>query len=458
MKRTSSALAALALCACQPVSVWCEEWIACEEAFSAEDGTIPQGERNYGAGSTCWTTPGAARSCAEECVAHLMAIRAMRTELPRACNPITPMDPPPYPPLPPPGPCSAPRVLDGGTYGAGALEGLDVNDDGTLDLLVADWGGNLLHVFRGDGTGRFTRTSNALSSISSRELGFADVDGDGAEELMLLAAEHVVAYELPRDGTLGEGVWSAGFPGTDAVYADLTGDGHLDVFVVGSALDGLAWLGVGRGDGTFAAPTRLAPGRQISLSAPIDLEDDGDVDVLTWFYEETLGVARNDGAGGLTFETVPGISLAWAQHLEVGDLDGDGHDDVVLVGIREVVPDAPSFLSVSFGDGLGGLVEEQLIPFGDGAFLWLDDLDGDARPDIVTSGMTSGLTFRTVGVGRAVSEPIATPVTRVTSGYAAHDVDGDGGRDFLWTSAIGSSSWSWPSVTIEFSCRAEAAP
>lgn len=444
-------LGLVTLAACQqPQSASCREWVACSDALSERRGTIPNASDRWGPGASCWLTPSGAEECARECLEELGNARAMGSNLPLECNPITPEAPAPYDPLPPPGPCSAPRVLAGSAIGRPELAPLDFDGDGNLDFLVADALGGALQLYTGDGTGRFAATTSIFGRDAG-DLHVADVDGDGRLDALVIETEQAILYAGQADGTFPYTSASDGFRGRGAAYADFDGDDLLDVFLPGMAIDGVALFGVGRGDGTFTTPERLLPGRQISGARQADLDEDGDLDVLTWFATETLGVAVNDGAGGFTFAAVPGSSLVLAHHIDVADLDGDGHDDVVLAGPQVISGEAPIVLAISFGDGTGALSGEQVFPLGAlTTLVRAEDLDDDGRADVVV-GDGSGLLVRHVAADRSVSDALPTAVTMPVGDYFRADVDGDADPDFVTTAPTGTTGWA--AVTIYFACR-----
>jgi hypothetical protein len=217
-----------------------------------------------------------------------------------------------------------------GLYGFG-VAWFDMDDDGRLDLLVAnDSGPN--YVYRNAGNGRFedvSYPSGAALDGSGREqahMGVAvgDYDNDGRSDIHItnFADDFNVLYHN-QDGTMvsdvsfksGVGQVSVPFLGWGTDFLDYDNDGWLDLLVVNGhvypAADTMPWnssyaqrallfrnlkgqrfeeLGAAGGDGLTTA--RVSRG-----SAVGDLDNDGGVDVVINNIDGAPTVARNVGGG-----------------------------------------------------------------------------------------------------------------------------------------------------------------
>jgi len=219
---------------------------------------------------------------------------------------------------------------DKGLYGFG-VAWFDIDDDGRLDLLVAnDSGPN--YVYRNAGGGRFENISypsGAALDGSGREqahmgVAIGDYDNDGRDDIHItnFADDFNVLYHN-HDGTsvtdvsYRSGVAQVSIPflgwGTD--FLDYDNDGWLDLLVVNGhvypAADTMPWntsyaqrallfrnlqgqrfedVGAAAGDGLSEA--RVSRG-----SAVGDLDNDGGVDVVINNIDGAPTVARNVGGG-----------------------------------------------------------------------------------------------------------------------------------------------------------------
>lgn len=224
-------------------------------------------------------------------------------------------------------------------------------------------------LFRNDGGGRFTDVT-AQAGVGGRGRGMgcltSDFDGDGLIDILVANdAEANVLWRNRGDGTFEEvaaewgiAVNGQGVPEANMGIAcgDTDGDGAPDVFITHFFGEHTTlWRAMGLGDGrlafqdqTFEAgvgiDSRPVTGWGIALA---DFDLDGHLDLVQtnghirrepaqlYPYENPPVLWRNRGDGRFTNVTASAGPYFLANHLgrglAVGDLDGDGDLDVVVV-------------------------------------------------------------------------------------------------------------------------------
>ena len=201
---------------------------------------------------------------------------------------------------------------------------IDYDSDGDLDLFVSFGSGDRLLRNNLDGSWTDVTKTALPAGVSSRWAAASDFDRDGDPDIVLVSGGGgLVLLDNLRGGRLAEK--SAGLPRSGSFLSvtagDLNADGRPDLVWT---TESRAFVALNRGDGTFLPATELAAGGTPLL---FDFDNDGHLDL---FLTGSAGSAlfRNDGAG--SFRQVEG-AFPPALDAEAVDFDGDGDLDLVIV-------------------------------------------------------------------------------------------------------------------------------
>ncbi len=343
------------------------------------------------------------------------------------------------------------------------LRAADFNGDGLEDLLVVNNARSKINLLINQ-TGRaepedlrpvklqlneLPRDARfRLESLASEKriasLVVADLNGDRRPDLAYFGEpkELVVQY---REGT---NAWSApkrwamddGLLDFNALAeGDLNGDGRTDLLLVGeSALHFLAQ----KEDHLLAEPERIPYSGTVKAAQVLDINGDGRQDLLlvNWDQANPFRFRLQNETGQLGPEVhfaLPAIRSYWPD-----DLDGDARTEVVTIAQKSGRAQISNFVSVR-GEPLAGDYLEgqfQLQPLGRTTksrrgILWAD-VNADRRADLVVADPDGGqLTLFLQETNGVLAAPRTFPSFTGIAELAAADWNGDGKTEVFLLSA-----------------------
>jgi hypothetical protein len=300
----------------------------------------------------------------------------------------------------------------------------DFNNDGNLDVVVANAGSASLSLFPGGGDGTFGPPITI------------PVSPDPNSQPISVAA------------------------------ADFNGDGNLDL-AVSFALSSSIQVLLGNGDGTFQPPVALGiPGLGqfpvvIQVTA-VDLNYDHKPD-LAAATSNGVAIFLNDGAGNFTLQgnAFPGQII---QNFVVADFNHDQRPDLAATAISGS-PDITGTVLLSLGNGDGTFQSPVSLPLSTHvpAGIAAADLNGDGLVDLIVSdfGSVNLMALANGAITIALQRPDGTFLPSATLPGIIHpgpvmvaDFNGDGNPDIATLSGSGPSE---PSAVLIYLGQGNAA-
>ncbi|HVP66231.1 MAG TPA: VCBS repeat-containing protein [Anaeromyxobacteraceae bacterium] len=273
----------------------------------------------------------------------------------------------------------------------------DLNGDGLPDVAVANAqpvsGSYSVDVqFQTAGSpGEFgTPLQLSLGALLPRDVFLADLNGDGKLDIAVAAAggNAVQVFFQQAAGAFGAAVpFAVGGEPTGVAAADLTGAGQLDL-AVSTENGAVSVLLHGATPGTFQPSVDYPAGTYAAAVQIADMNGDGHPDLIVADYTGAVLVLLQSAVGDGTFQSAvryPALDYGTCS-VAVGDLDGDGRNDVVVANAGP--PGYPGSVAVFLQSSTtAGVLNAPVLYQGYWGPQWvsLGDLNGDGLLDMAVA-------------------------------------------------------------------------
>ena len=250
------------------------------------------------------------------------------------------------------------------------------------DLRVQEGG---LSISLNGGRGKFGPARTYRIGYDSSAVTIVDLSGDGKPDLATANGEDVSVLVNRGAGRFAKSVEYAARQSWDIASGDVNGDGRPDLVTAnGMASVNTISVYLNRGAGSFSPRVEYRTARRPLSVAIADLNRDGSPDVATANLTNTVSVLLNNGDGSFLRR----IDYPAPQHprsIAVGDMNGDRNLDVVTANSAGYGRGRPDSVSVFLNRGDGSFrPRRDYRAKGKSGFgpVAIGDLNGDGRQDV----------------------------------------------------------------------------
>ena len=340
----------------------------------------------------------------------------------------------------------------------------DLDGDGKPDLVVSLCGiytcNSIISIFHDTGSNgvvSFAPRIDLTISGAPQDLALGDIDGDGMLDIVTANYSGTTVSVLRNTGSPGiisfapKVDFGTGFGPRSVAIGDLNGDGKLDLAIANVAT-GANSISVLRNTGSigtinFATKVDFVTGMIPRKVAICDINGDAKLDLaFTNPNANSISVLRNTSISSLiTFATRIDFSTPGAspQSIAFGDFDGDGKPDMAIANVSYA--NVSIFCNTSLGSTISFAPKVDFATGTSPNSIAIGDFDGNGKPDMAIANNSGTDNFvsllrntSTIGtINFATKVDFVTGITSNPLSVAIGDFDVDGKLDFV--SANGNS-------------------
>ncbi len=306
----------------------------------------------------------------------------------------------------------------------------DLDNNGDLDLAVANSGSDNVSVLLNQGDGIFAPDSVYPVGSTPYSVVAADLDGDGDLDLATsnLSSDDISVLLNQGAGNFDPQVeYPAGSQPFSVIAADLDGDGDIDLAAANAGTNDISIL-LNQGNATFAPQVRYPAGDYPTCICAGDLDQDGDIDLVTANnHSDQIAVLMNNGNGTFAppsfYPAGVGPYSIW-----LADLDGNGNLDMAVGHGNSA---ASNLVSVLLNNGSGAFSLPSAYSVGNAPLsVFAADLDADGDLDlIVANAGDNTISFLSNHGNGTFSYDSDYPVGDFPIALFEADLDGNGSID-----------------------------
>ncbi len=320
------------------------------------------------------------------------------------------------------------------------LATFDLDGDGRLDV-ISEALGRAPEAFIARADGTFEERPRPLLPPANYDLGIGDLDGDGDLDLLASSFSFLTTYWNDGRGNFSAGPQSfASATAAPLQIADFDGDGFVDVALHPTNTARLE-LFFGDGAGSFGGLTALPLPSQPRSFAALRLLPGAPLGLAATHADGTTSAITH--RTGRSFVFIAGPQLTYPSRIEqVVDFDGDGLDDLLLVGNRFDLSAAAWGVALLAPDRLGGFQPEALQHTGPDVVYAAraGSFDAVGPLDLLVSTSAEDL-LAVRGATTTARFPLDFPF--YSARLASGDLDGDGDVDLVRTEGFANRLAHW---------------
>ena len=282
---------------------------------------------------------------------------------------------------------SSPNFISDNVSGLSRAYPNDFDGDGDEDLMILAFGeGNIYWAENEQGDS----VTNPKMLIDDGDIQFAippvDIDNDGDKDIVAYSSSYELIWFDALDATpsfsdriLIDPDISTTASVSSISSGDINGDGNIDILTHGYQH---MQIHSNLGNGNFAAPVILQPTDFWYPLGITDSNSDGIPDILFRKYSDpNIWAAVQDASGNFTDVVITNLVDQTFGSILLDDLDDDGDKDIITVIKDNGCSSACSKIVAYFQDG-STFTKEHLVDSDDNYIRGIADLDGDGRKDI----------------------------------------------------------------------------